>query len=169
MPILFQPPKAHLQRRGGTGTTRERDRPDVAVGKDGRHVLDVLRLAGEVEVEPSTGDHRAVHDAPPALAEHGCDPLGASWCDRVRLQVEPAEASLHNLTRHLFGDRWRAEADHDVAPRNELGERTEIAEPGGAGALRCRFAAALARPQHLAVRCDTDLGAHLAWKEEADS
>jgi hypothetical protein len=69
----------------------------------------------------------------------------------------------------LFGDRRRTEADHDLALRNELGERADIAEPGGACALRCRFAAALARPQHIAVRCDTDLRAHLARKEEADS
>src|SRR5439155_25206534 len=152
--------EGYLQGRRGADAALEWDRGHFAALEERGDLGDILGVAGEVEIEPRAGDDGAV-DA----SERARDSLRAGRRDRVRLDVEPIEPG--NLLRHVLGDRGWTDAEHDVARRNELGDGAHVRESGSA--LRCRLAAPLARPEHLAARRGPDQRTHLTGEEEADS
>src|SRR5258705_385878 len=166
---------AGLERGGRTRGTFERNRFEVAAREQARDVPGAS--ARQIDARARARDRRGADDA--AVDERrlrgfedAADVAHRAGRNRVRVDIDAAEAVAGNLAGERKRAVRRTHRQHDVGHVERALERAEIFEPRCSGARACRRAAAGRRPddpQAASAEAGADCGAHLARMQQRDS
>src|SRR5882672_6205680 len=165
---------AGLERGGRAGGAFEWNRFEIAARE---HSRDVPRApARQIDARTHSWNRRGTDDA--AIDErrlggfdHAADGAYRQGRDRVRVDIDAAEAVAGNLAGKLERAVRRTHRQHDVGHAERALERAEIFEPRGFGAGARRRAAPGRRPhdpQAESAEAGADRGAHFAGMEQRD-